>query len=228
MSQDEIKEDGPSGDPVEPTPAEAELTALREKVSRLEGVVGDPDVAAVVAAKDKKQSIRLVVGEGPQEDGAEAPPPAIPDDSELDGMTNSQLVKAMMAQMGAVVKRGLEETGLPRTVEGLAAERADAKKAKMKTEAETLKAQFPDFLTYKDQIVQLAKSGLSLQESYLVARTRAGKGLPAPRPTASERPTAITFRERKEPRDVAPGSRGFEDALRGVLEEMEIPEDFGL
>ena len=215
-----------------PVPTREEYEAVRtaaakseELLMRLSRSLTDPDVAEVIRAKEEGKAIRLTVGGRPD---AEAEALTMPSDVDLDAMTPSQLVKELLRQLPSVVAKGVKPLG--DAVDGLAAERQTERKASVKREAEGLVEKYPDFLTYRDQIKQLvAENGLKLEEAYVMARLRDGKGVPtAKRPPSAERPSGmeVTFRggEQSQRRrgTARMGSRGFQDMTAEVLDDMVI------
>jgi len=227
--QDTVAADAPDA------PTREEYDALRtaaakseELLMRLSRSLTDPDVAEVIRAKEEGKAIRLTVGGRPDVEADASM--ALPSDVDLDAMSPSQLVKELLRQLPSVVAEGVKPLG--DAVDGLAAERQTERKASVKREAEGLVEKYPDFLTYRDQIKQLvAENGLKLEEAYVMARLRDGKGVPtAKRPPSAERPSGmeVTFRGGAEPRrrDTARmGARGFQDMIAEALDNMVINAD---
>jgi len=213
------------------TPTREEYEALKasatrndELLARLSKTLTDPDVAEVLRAKEEGRAVRLTVGAG---DTMQDTSVVMPSDVDLDAMSPSQLVKEVLRQLPAVVAQGVKPLG--EAVDSFAAERLAERKASVKAEAEGLVEKYPDFLTYRDQIKQLvAENGLKLEEAYVMARLRDGKGVPtAKRPPSAERPSGmeVTFRSGEQSRHRGParmGSRGFQDMTSEVLDSMVI------
>ena len=218
-----------------PVPTREEYEAVRtaaakseELLMRLSRSLTDPDVAEVIRAKEEGKAIRLTVGGRPDVEADASM--ALPSDVDLDAMSPSQLVKELLRQLPSVVAEGVKPLG--DAVDGLAAERLTERRATVRAEAEGLVEKYPDFLTYRDQIKQLvAENGLKLEEAYVMARLRDGKGVPtAKRPPSAERPSGmeVTFRGGAEPRrrDTARmGARGFQDMIAEALDNMVINAD---
>lgn len=217
------------GEGAAPTREEYEAVAAQaakanDLVARLSQSLTDPDVAELLRAKEEGRSVRLSVGAG---DNAETAPAALPPDVDLDAMTPSQLVKEMMKMLPEVIAEGVRP--VVATVDGLAEERQTERKAAVASEANALVEKYPDFLEYRDSIKQLVtNNGLKLEEAYVMARMRDGKGYPvAKRPASAERPSGmeVTFRsgaKSSRQKTARSGSRGFSDMVAGVLDDMVI------
>jgi hypothetical protein len=215
-----------------PAPTREEYEALRvtatrndELLAKMAKTLTDPDVAEVLRAKEEGRALRLTIGG--ERDGGEGKPAMLPTDIDLDAMTPSQLVKEMMKMLPGVIAEGVRP--VVATVDGLAEERMSERKASVTAEANALVEKYPDFLDYRDKIKQLVTdNGLKLEEAYVMARMRDGKGYPvAKRPASAERPSGmeVTFRggEKRRPAGTARmGARGFQDMTADVLDNMVI------
>ena len=213
------------GDPKAPTAEDlaalqARLDASEEMTTRLTSIVSDPDVAAVVQAKDGKKALRIVVG-----DEAAAPegPPALPSSVELDNMTNSQLVELMAGQVREAVTEGLSSSDLSRRLGTLETESSEGRKARLLKEAQAVQSRHPDLGEHSEAVKKLATTGvLNLEESYMIARMRSGKGLPVA-PADTERPTTLTVRNAPEEKPARMGAKGFAQDLAEGMERITIP-----
>jgi hypothetical protein len=199
------------------TELEASAAASASELSRLQG---DPDVAAVLAAKAAHQPLRMTIGEPePQEEDV-----TIPDASELDSMTNTQVVALMQRVLPKAVASQTRE--LTDEVAALKAELAGTRKEKLTTQVELLNQKYPDLAEHKATILALAPQGLSIEEAYLVSRVRSGKGLPVEKPrvqeTPTERPSSVTFRPAEKPTPAKQGSRGFKADLEEALDRIDF------
>lgn len=202
--------------PGEPDPTEA----LKARLAALEG---DPDVAAVLAAKQGKRALRIVVGEDQGNgESREEPAAPMPSSEELDDMTNSQLTTALMSRLGSVVEETLRKSGVLDQLGAVQETLAASRKKDLAAEASALQAKYPDLTEHKDEIVKLAGQGLKLEEAYLVSRLRKGKGLPTPK-ASTERPTSVTLRRVPKEEPAKMGPRGFSEDLSEVLSRLEIP-----
>ncbi len=199
----------------------AKLEKEQQTVRNLSKALGDPDVTALLDAKEKGHSVVLrTTGNEP-----EAPDPdAMPDEPTLDTMTPSQLARTLLKQIPKMVRGSVEEALEPlgQKLDGLEAETQVEKTAKLKGEVDALVKKYPDLGDYKEEIKPLCKAGLSIEEAYLVSRQRSGKGLPVQR-TVVERPRAITVYRPKEHTKPAQGPRAFEKRLSEVLDNIQEP-----
>lgn len=202
---------------------QAELGKQTELVNRLTALVADPDVAALLKAKEDGQGYRLVTGkEKPKEPDGPAPlPPAL----DLDAMRPSEVVNLLLERLPAVVGKVIDDKTKPlvERVDAAEAERSAGRKAELARTVETLREKYPDFLEYREQIKRLAGSGqLTLEEAYVVSRMKAGKGMPSA-PTPTERPTGITVRTHtNDDKPARTGPRGFSQDLADVLDNTEL------
>ncbi len=159
---------------VDPAAQSAELQALKEQNARLVAIAGDSDVAALLKAKEEKRQFSLRIGDP---DATLAAAPVLPDDTTLEGMGNAELVKAVLAQVDTRMAAALESSPLAQGVAELVEEKKNARRSAIKSEAEGLVREFPDFAEYKDEVVTLAKAGVALGEANTVVRMRLKKDI---------------------------------------------------
>lgn len=206
---------------------ERAVTAER-RAQDLAALVGDPDVAALLKAKEDGQSITLRLG-GERESEEEADMPELPADVDLDAMTPARLVRTLMTQLPAMVRSAVGESTAPvlEQLGGLQAERSQERQTKLAGEVKALVERYPDFPEYRDQIKKLCtENKLSLQDAYFVARLRSGRGAPTA-VTSTERPSTITIRRPKKESPARHGSRGFADDLDDIMDRMVLPRGMG-
>ena len=210
----------------------AEIDELKDRLLKsqnsldaLTRVVTDADVAALLDAKEKGQSIRLVTSAADVDDDALPP---LPDDLDLNALPPSEVVKLLLERIPAVVGGAVAETNqtLLDRLSAVEGELSTGRKTTMQTEVDALVVQYPDLPKYAEDIKELVdKSGLKIEEAYIIARKRKGKGLPTAVRTASERPTGITVRKSKTADAPAKkGARGFSDDLAECLARLVIPD----
>lgn len=201
--------------------AQAEAAQLKAQVERLMKVMADPDVTEIIKAKEAKQSVRLVVSGGEPAEPAE---PAMPDAVTMEGMGNAELVKLILDQMDARIAKVVEASPVAQSVAELTAERSRERVEELKRQAATLKEKYEDFPEYVKDVKELMKDGkTSMEEAYVLARLRAGKGLPTA-PTAVERPSSLVVREKIKEAPARRGRRGFEQDLEDALRSLDIDE----
>jgi len=201
------------------SPLQAQLDAATEQNVRLTRIVSDPDVASLVEAKESKKGIKIIIGD---ESAGEVPPEELPDAAELDDMPNSEFATVMLRHMGKVVSDNLESSGIVAKLTSVEESLSSTRKKDLEAQADSLVTKYPDLPKYKDDIVKLVETGLSLEESYMVARVRKGDGLP--QATSTEKPTSVTVRKAPKEQPARMGPRGFSADVAEVLNRMNIPD----
>lgn len=218
--EDEPIDKGGEGDEFEtdeqPADTSADLEATRAQLRALQE---DPDVAAVLGAKNAKRSLRIVVGDDAEESEEEDAP--VPTAEQLNALDNAGMFSLLLRELPKAVQRDLAPTLSP-----LLSEAQERQRTTITGEMKRLAALYPDLREYKEDMVSLARQGMKPEEAYVVARLRKGKGLPPSRATrpAVERPSNVSVRSsgRKKAAPVEPGARGFSDALARTLETLDF------
>ena len=223
----EIEETGESDETLE-RPSVEDFMALQTKVmqsdelnAKLAAMVADPDVAALLDAKDKGEAIRLITG-GKKDEGADS---ALPADAELDGMSNADSLRLMLERVTGVVAKAVAtgNEALSERLEVLETDRSSGRKKDIETEVKGLMQKYPDLAEYAEDIKKLvSENGLKVEEAYITSRMRKGRGFPMVA-TATERSNGITMRETKVKDAPARfGAQGFSQDLAEVVDRLLI------
>jgi len=198
--------------------AKSAAEALQAENTRLLKLVSDPDVAAVIQAKDANANLRIVVGEA----GEDKDDDPLPEPADLDAMRGSQLLdvftKASAKSVEAAMSTALGP--LVEKVQELEGELGEARKARAKAQVAEFTKSFPDLPKHKKVVVDLTNKGLSLREAYAVARLRSGDDLLRPR-SGSERPTTIRVPSSAKKTKARMGMRGFSQDLAEIIPEVD-------
>lgn len=204
--------------------AALEATAAAQQAkSVLAGLMADPDIQAVIRAKQAGKQITVAEAQAEAQAEAAVEPELDPvDESDPNKILLSNIGKLMDAKIGKL--RGEFETQLGEVQHVTeAVTRRDVADSVAKARAE-----FKDFDQYKDGMVEIMKSvpGLQAKEYYLIAKHRAGKLRQVETVTASEKPTSQPARSHQQ-RGAAPakrpqGRKGFSELLAEKLNGMNF------
>lgn len=187
----------------------------------LNRMIADPEVAAVLRAKQAGKAVKVVEDAGEEEVEAEVDPT----DEVVKGMaeddpqrqlitTVSKLVDAKSEAKTAKLMAEIEEL---KSQLGSVQDVANQVKRKEVTEAVTsAKSKFKDFDEFKGKMLELSKDNpnLSVEDLYFVAKARSGKLRQVEAVTETEKPTS-------QPRRVGkPGSTPKRSRGRAGFHEM--------
>jgi hypothetical protein len=227
---DDLEHYGDAGDTVDPTNAAAEPEAEPEpepspdtSAADLAALRADPDIAAVLAAKRSKRSLRITVGEEAPEETADDEP-VVPDAAALNALDNAGLVGTLLDLLPRALRKDIRDAMSP-----VVADLQKRRKTELSAEVKALSQRYPDLPEYKEAMVALAKQmpDLRPEEAYTLARLRAGKGHPQSAPARRagvERPTSAVVRQSGKRTAARPGPRGFSDDLREFLDNINFEE----
>jgi len=175
-----------------------------------------PEVRAVLDALDKGETVRVSVGDEAEDEPAYDP-------ETVEDLSNVDLIKVTVKETVRALGSVMDEKLLPVATD-LATLKGDKQKAQRdNTRAELNRAitKYPDFNAYAEDIIELKKvnPSLSVDELYVLARTRKGKGFPDPVRTSSEKPTSSTAASQKERKTPLPvGRKGMNQLLDEATE----------
>ena len=212
-------------DTVDDTPASKPNAGADDAATALAALRADPDIAAVLAAKAKKRPLRITVGEDESETVETSDDDiVIPDAAALNALDNAGIVSTLMDLLPRAIRKDVSAALSP-VVEDMRGRQQE----KLKAEVKGLNAKYADLPEYKEAMIALAKQmpGLRPEEAYIMARMRAGKGMPSAAParrSAVERPTTTVVRSSGKRTSARPGPRGFSDDLREVLDSINFEE----
>lgn len=208
-----------------------EQTQLTEDGKTLNNaLLQDPDIQAVIKAKNANEKVQVTVGEVKPESKADpkTQPKQLSEmtEEEVEGMSMKETMMAMQresqAHTEAMVKSGLEQ-GLKPLQEQASNSQTfidDQRREVLAEQVAKARGDFEDFDTYIPDMKELAKGnpGLSIEELYTVSRTR--KVGPPSQALESERPDRTSAREvsgQKLLPDAPPTRRSFDLILDEAL-----------
>lgn len=191
----------------------------------LNRIISDPDVMAVLKAKQAGKPVRVVDAE---EEAEQEPDPA---EEIVKGMAEDDPQKDLLGKISQLIDAKLEKSNKRfEEVESRLSETADVARA-VKTEKVTnavkaAREKFKDFDQYKDKMLALSEENPSLgvEDLYFVAKARAGKLRQVETVTESEKPTSQPRRVAKPgttPKR-APGRAGFSEILRDSFSRINL------
>lgn len=216
-------------------------TQFKEKMQAndmLQKLVSDPQIQEILKARQEGREVKLVDPKAKQnylpglDDDSSSDQESDPAD--LDDLSPSELakfiVKKVSASVGTVLKE--QQKGVSEKLESFEKYIASAEGQKVKSEIEQVRSKHKDFEELRPKMAEIANqnTGLSVEELYLLARTRSGMSL-VPEQTETERPSSTTARgplvSRRE-KPLPPGRAGFAQALQEglakVLGESKLPD----
>ena len=210
------------------------LQGVGETVKQSQGlasVLADPDVRALLNAKQTGQRVAVTIGEP---EALKPEPLQLPSDSDIDAMSNKEVVKLVLRVMPQVVKSAVQPVvdarvgeatkpidELRTVVNALTAQLQGDASAKAKLEVDACKASHDDFEDYRQGMLALSQQAPSLkpEELYQIVKQRA-VGTTSVR-AASERPTATSTRRVRDAKPVV-GLSGFRSVLSDALARMDF------
>ncbi len=209
----------------------AKLETLEKKVESsgtLAQLMADPEVRAILEAKQRGEKVKVVLGEEKVPTKVE-----IEEDIDLDGLSNKDLVKHILKKVSTIFDGTLSSklTPLTEQIKNLSGYVGTAETQAANKQIEIARGKHADFDTYIPEMRELNKvnGGLSVEELYLIAKSR--KAGPDASKVSSEKPTSTSVKApakvtRKNP--LPPGKAGFDIAMAEALSELEIPDSSGV
>jgi hypothetical protein len=234
--QDEELELDADGNPIEAKakPGEGEglakvLAEFRESNAKqsndslaLAKILGDPDVQALLAAKQKGAKVKVTEGEEPTA-------AQLPDDVDVETMTNKELVKFLLGNVSKTIAEATSKATQPldqrtKTFEAFVVQQMQDTAAKA---VKSAKEKFQDFEQYRKAMhkASLDNPGLDVDELYLIAKKRAGALDETPPRIQSERPSAAPGKPaRRAPKTNPHGSSGWNNSIAQALESLNFDD----
>lgn len=195
------------------------VDSLQKDSQALSKIITDPDVLALLEAKEKGVSVAVMRHE---------PITKEPEDVDLNTLDNQGLVKHLMGQMPGLLKSALTEAIDPiraeiGSIKSVTTSTLQEREAAMAT---ALSRKYPDVGKYKDAIEGIRKENpkASLEEAYIMARLRSGAGLPQTGLVETERPTGVDVRVNRKDDGTDPkkGRVGWTEMLTDAVERLDV------
>lgn len=204
-----------------------EKTPLEEIMEKLNGdddsskvklarLLGDPDIAKIIAARDRGEAIHMTVGD-------EKPPKKKDDDDagvDIEDMTNAQFMESMVSKISGIIETKVKETIEPLQTDltVVKAGVADSYQDKANKAFAEMKETHPELDKFKPKMEAIYKQNptLSLEQIRVLAYADNDA---APEDTrivlSSERPTSSSTRPPRVVRKVPlpSGQKGFNQLL---------------
>lgn len=178
-------------------------------------LMSDPDVRAVLDAKQAGKKVKLVEEEEEDEE----------EELDLDSLTNKQLTKHLLKQVTKAVGVATEQriAKVEELLQGVIGHIQGSQTADVRKQIESMKEKFPDFEDLRERMAEINHTtpGLSVEELYLLAKVREtgldglATGLRSERPSSS---TARPPRTQQRKTALPTGKRGFDVLLQEALE----------
>lgn len=228
--------------PATPSANQAEIDAVRQQAAEarvIAQMVADPNMRAVLEARQRGEKIRIVRGDEAaptnQQQGVHNTPteqslnqqlnePAEPD---LDNLSPKDLSKYMIGQVLKSIKPMIEQALKPVQDRLGVVDQYVQKSAAdgVNLQIEKVRSRYPDFDQYRQTMVHLSNDNpsLSVEELYIIAKTRSGQPLSAPTGLMSERPSTVAAKPQfRSNEPVQPGRAGFSALLERALSGRDI------
>jgi len=182
-----------------------------EILSRL---LADPDITAVIRAKQAGQKVKIDLGEEPEEVEEE-------EDDLTEGLDEKDPATKVLKRIDSLMNKKLEKLLGPISdrVDRFDAFTGNIEKKEVTSQIQSAMERYPDFATYRNKMLKLSQESpsLSVEELYLIARSRSGKLDIKKASTFSEKPTPqAVSRGRKEQKPVQRSTRA---ARRNLVSE---------
>lgn len=192
----------------------------------------DPNMREVLNAQQQGKKFKIVY-EG-QEEGVPRQEQKVPEKVDWDSLSNTQLAEKLPEVISGPMKSFFEEH-MKSATQPLIDKIARLEQAQQSNEGEKItnqikgvQKQYPDFDSYRTDMVALANQHPSLdaESLYILAKKKNGKlNLSAAMPTATERPTSSSSKPQSFSKLETKGRRRFEDALSMVLDSKDLSMD---
>lgn len=228
--------------PEAPSELEKRLTAIQSQLSQSQAstqLLNDPQVQEILRAKQAGRSVKVVDSEGTPTGETVNLLTGLKED-ELEDMSGKQILELVQKQLSVLEEKKLkplreESENLKRYMNQQAQER-------LKAEIATTRGKYKDFDDYRQDMLEIhaGSPNLSVEELYILAKTRAGKAIHPPKvveptqgtnegkedgpqtSTETERPTTAAGRPstastREKP--VGPRLRGFDQLMTEALDK---------
>lgn len=198
-----------------------ELETLKSQQGKNQGAVerllADPDIQKVLELKSSGKAVSFA-------DEREEPQYETPT-GDLEDMTNTELAayvtKGLLTELPKVIKSDIE--GLKNSLEAVEAKLRASETQQIKSQVESLSQKYKDFSSFKPQMAEIAQQNpaLSVEELYILAKSRSGSPLTEDSTTSTEKPSSAPGKAPKK-RDIPPGQAGFRQLLDGALAELDL------
>lgn len=208
-----------------PDPSEERLRRLEEN-AQVNQLLADPEIRAVIEARQAGKRVKVTSDEGETEPEAEAPI--------YGDLAEDDPIRKTLEQVDKLISTKLDRVLGPLAqrlagVENLATE---VKAKDLKTEVRELRGKYQDFNEYGTKMMDLAKAqpGLGVEELYLLAKHRSGKLSVSKPSTFSEKPTsqvsARTSKPTRKPTDPprSQGRKGWNEILGEALGRLDLSQ----
>ena len=196
-------------------------------VDFLTALVGDTDVKAILDARRTGKKTRVML-DGETGDTEEEVEDLVDDATEELDDDLKKVVKALRSDIKSQLKPLSDEVAALRGIAG------NYQKEAVNVQIQTVAKKYKDFSKYQKQMAQLTRehAGLSVDELYILAKSRAGALKIAEESTESERPTPTPRRRaaggKKRLAGVSAASSGrrqWNEALANALDNIEFVEE---
>lgn len=188
-------------------------------------ILADPDLRAVLEAKQAGKKVKVVSGDEGERRKVEEP-------KDFTELNQKQLAEYVVSKAEEIAeeKTNSRVAELEQQIAALRANAESGLKEKAEAQVAAAKAKYKDFDLLLEDIkkINAQTPGLSVDDMYVLAKHRKGGSVTLPNrtETESERPTPSGMRggRAKEKRTVPAGPRGFSQLLAQSLEKLKIPD----
>jgi len=184
----------------------------------------DPQIMALIAARQRGEKMQIVPEDAKPIPKDEKEEVSMSND-DVDMLTNTQFGELLVKRLGGSLNEAIKKALTPFNdrLDVLDSRALSQDSTKINAEVKAVREKYSDFEEFEQAMVKLNKQapGMDVEELYLIARKRAGKGLPTTENTDSERPIdtlSAALEHKRETRatdkEARQGHKGFQDLLK--------------
>lgn len=206
--------------------------AALEQNAQVQQLLMDPEIHAVLQARRQGKKVKIVEdSEESQANEAEEPDltEGLPEGDPA-RETLSKVTKLINTKLSSKDRQIAEMAQKIQQLEGVATK---VQERDIESQITQVQTKYKDFKTFSKPMVELSKQhpGLSVEDLYVLAKSRSGKLKMVEQGTFTERPTTqpsrspVAARRNPTPQPPAPGRKGFEEIMARALKNAELGED---
>jgi len=215
-----------------------ERSRLAEQQELVAQIIADPDVRAVLKAKENGENVKVISGETETPSRTpnvlDFPAESMEEEVDVEEMTNRQLMKRFGDQIVTSVNSSIDKKlqGVNDRLDLVDGYVNLSEKKEATKQIEEAQSRFSDFEEYRSQMYDIYKTNpnLPITELYALAKIRSGHPISRDKNLESERPTSTSGRPRPNTRrseSLPPGTKGRRIAMDEAFEHMKGEVDLG-
>ena len=215
-----------------------ERSRLAEQQELVAQIIADPDVRAVLKAKENGENVKVISGEteipSRTPNVLDFPAESMEEEVDVEEMSNRQLMKRFGDQIISSVNSSIDKKlkGVNDRLGQIDGYVNQVEKKEANKQIEAAQKKFSDFEDYRTMMHGIYQNNpnLSIDELYALAKIRTGHPISRDKNLESERPTSTSGRPRPNTRrneSLPPGTKGRRIAMDEAFEHMKGEVDLG-